>query len=255
MPQSGYLVYDDDFANLPSAASTYLTQADQHLYMQIVGCLIWIEVIRPDIIFVVLYLSWFTHKPRQHHMNMSLYCIGYLYTTLDLPLVLGGISPLQLHGWADASLGTGPRRRSVIGEIATLGPSSGAIHAKATTSTSTCTSSFEAELDALSTILKTLLRLRNILKDLLPEFSTQGNIYSDNKALVDFVNTEQPMVKGVRHVEMRFWFTRDTLLKGQFVLTHMSGDQMPADHLTKLGNIQEHRKFTQQILGLTLLKN
>ena len=254
MPQSGYLVYDDDFANLPSAASTYLTQADQHLYMQIVGCLIWIEVIRPEIIFVVLYLSWFTHKPRQHHMNMSLYCIGYLYTTIDLPLVLGGISPLQLHGWADASLGTGPRRRSVIGEIATLGPSSGAIHAKATTSTSTCTSSFEAELDALSTILKTLLRLRNILKDLLPEFSSQGNIYSDNKALVDFVNTEQPMVKGVRHVEMRFWFTRDTLLKGQFVLTHMSGDQMPADHLTKLGNIQEHRKFTQQILGLTLLE-
>jgi hypothetical protein len=54
---------------------------------------------------------------------------------------------------------------------------------------------------------------------------------------------------------MRFWFTRDTLLKGQFVLTHMSGDQMPADHLTKLGNIQEHRKFTQQILGLTLLEN
>jgi hypothetical protein len=57
------------------------------------------------------------------------------------------------------------------------------------------------------------------------------------------------MVKGVRHIEMRFWFTRDTLLKGQFVLTHM-----PADHLTKLGNIQEHRAFTQQILGLTLLK-
>ena len=253
MPQSGYLVNDDDFASLPSAASAFLSHHDQHLYMQIVGCLIWLEVIRPDIIFVVLYLSWFTHKPRQHHMNMAMYCLGYLHTTINLPLVLGGQSPLQLHGWADASLGTGPRRRSVIGEIATLGPSSGAVHAKATTSTSTCTSSFEAELDALTTILKTLLRLRNILKDFLPEFSTQGNIFSDNKALVDFVNTEQPMVKGVRHVEMRFWFTRDTLLKVQFVLNHISGDQMPADHLSKLGNIQEHRNFTQQILGLPLL--
>ena len=253
MPQSGYLVNDDDFSSLPSAASAFLSHKDQHLYMQIVGCLIWLEVIRPDIIFVVLYLSWFTHKPRQHHMNMAMYCLGYLHTTIDLPLVLGGQSPLQLHGWADASLGTGPRRRSVIGEIAALGPSSGAVHAKATTSTSTCTSSFEAELDALTTILKTLLRLRNILKDLLPEFSNQGKIYSDNKALVDFVNTEQSMVKGVRHVEMRFWFTRDTLLKGQFVLNHISGDQMPADHLTKLGNIQEHRNFTQQILGLPLL--
>jgi hypothetical protein len=132
--------------------------------MQIVGYLIWLEVIRPDIIFVVLYSSWFTHQPRQHHMNMAMYCLGYLYTTVKLPLVLGGLNPPpQLHGWADASLGTGPRRRSMIGEIAALGPSSGAVHAKATTSTSTCTSSFEAELDyALTTILKKLLRLRNI---------------------------------------------------------------------------------------------
>jgi hypothetical protein len=44
------------------------------------------------------------------------------------------------------------------------------------------------------------------------------------------------------------------MLKGQFVLAHMSGDQMPADHLTKLGNIKKHRAFTQQILGLTLLE-
>jgi hypothetical protein len=47
---------------------------------------------------------------------------------MDLPLVLGGTSPLTLCGWTDASLGTGPRRRSVLGNISALGPNSGAIN-------------------------------------------------------------------------------------------------------------------------------
>ncbi len=41
--------------------------------------------------------------------------------------------------------------------------------------------------------------------------------------------------------------------KGQFVLNHISVDQMPVDHLIKVGNIQEYCNFTQQILGLPLL--
>ena len=50
---------------------------------------------------------------------------------MDLPLVLGGTSPLTLFGWTDASLGTGPRRRSVLGNISVFGPNSGAVQAKA----------------------------------------------------------------------------------------------------------------------------
>ena len=60
---------------------------------------------------------------------MAYYCIGYLYASMDLPLVLGGTSPLTLFGWTDASLGTVPRRRSVLGSISAPGPTSVAIQA------------------------------------------------------------------------------------------------------------------------------
>jgi hypothetical protein len=253
IPTSAYLVLDSDFESLSPSASTFLTPTDRTTYMQIVGSLIWIQVLRPDIIFAVLYLSWFTHKPRHHHILMAYYCIGYLHTTIDLPLVLGGTSPISLTGWTDASLGTGPRRRSVLGHITALGPDSGAIQAKATTSTSTCLSSFEAELDGLTTMLKTLMRLRHVLRELLPDFPTQGQIYSDNEALVNFINSDIPFAKGVRHVEMRQYFTRDTLLKGEYKLQHIKGTDIPADKLTKLGNVTEHQQFTRQILGLSLL--
>ena len=197
--------------------------------MQIVGSLIWIQIFHPDILFAVQYLScWFTYKPRQYHLSMAFCCIGYLFTTMDLPLVLGGTSPLSLFGWTDASLGTGPCCRSVLGNISDLGPTSGAIQAKATTSTSTCVSSFEAELDGFTTMLKTLLRLRHIRREL----PTQSHIYSDNEALDNFINSDTPFAKGLRHVEMRQYFTRDTLLKGQFKLEHIKGTEIPADKLT-----------------------
>ena len=127
------------------------------------------------------------------------------------------------------------------------------MHAKATTSGSTCLSSFEAELDGLTTLLKSVMRIRHILQELLPEFTTKGTIYSDNEALVNFVNGDGPMAKGVRHIEIRQWFTRDTIQKGQFELIHMPGVDIPADKLTKLGNISEHAQFRTQILGLSLL--
>ena len=88
---------------------------------------------------------------------------------------------------------------------------------------------------------------------MLPEFTTKGTIYSDNEALVNFVTGDGPMAKGVRHVEIRQWFTRDTIQKGQFELIHMPGVDIPADKLTKLGNISEHTQFRNQILGLSLL--
>ena len=36
-------------------------------------------------------------------------------------------------------------------------------------------------------------------------------------------------------------------------LIHMPGKEIPADKLTKLGNVSEHEQFRSQILGLSLL--
>ena len=78
---------------------------------------------------------------------MAYYVLGNLYTTQDIPLVLGGSSPVSIRSNTDdASLATGPRRRSILGSMVALGLDSGAVHAKATTSGSTCLSSFEAEM-------------------------------------------------------------------------------------------------------------
>lgn len=254
MPTSGYIVDEDDLDALPASHSRLLNADEHSIYMQIVGCLIWIQSIRMDIIFTVLYLSWYTHRPRFHHLSMAFHCIAYLHHTIDIPLVLGGAEPVLLHGYSDASLATGPKRRSIAATITKLNPSAGAISATATTTKSVCLSSFEAELDGLTSIFKKVYSFRNILKDLFPQFADKGIINCDNQALVNFINGDGGIVKGVRHINIRQEFTKEKVKEGHFSLQHVPGATIPTDKLTKLGNPTEHAIFLSQIQGLHLLK-
>ena len=55
------------------------------------------------------------------------------------------------------------------------------------------------------TVLKLVIHIRHMLQELLPDFTTKGVIFSYNEALVNFVNGNGPMVKGVRHFEIHQW--------------------------------------------------
>jgi hypothetical protein len=253
IPTTGYLVRDYEFEVLPEEKNRFLNQKEITVYMSIVGCLIWIQGIRLDIIFAVLYLSWNTRKPRQHHLDMAYYCIGYLNTTSNLPLVLGGKdTKIKITSFTDASLGTGPNGRSTVGEIHKLNSQSGAISAKATAGHGVMLSSFESELDGVTRAMKSMNRINNILFEIGIEHEKPGILYSDNKAMIEFVHGNS-VAKGVRHMELRMWYTREQYKTGKFVLEFMPGDKIPTDKLTKLGTAAEHEIFSDDILGLSLL--
>lgn len=252
MPPSGFLVSDHQFDILQPAQQRFLTNKEITTYMSIVGSLIWIQGVRYDIIFTVLYLSWFAQKPRQHHLNMAYYCVGYLYCTKDIPLVLGGTQPIQITGYTDASLGTGPKARSITSQLTKLGADAGAITAKATASQSVTLSSFEAELDGTTNLLKTTTRIDNKLNELGIHHIVPTQLYSDNDAMIKFIKGEG-VAKGVRHMEMRMWYTREHYLTGNYLLDHMAGINIPTDKMTKLGSVNEHITFRDNVLGLCLL--
>ena len=253
MPTSGYLVREHEIEeHLSDEDKRFLNEEEISEYMSIVGSLIWIQGIRLDIIFAVLYLAWFTRCPRVHHMNMALYCIGYLNTTKDLPLVLGGDPVIRVYGYSDASLGTGPKSRSITGQLVKLSEKAGAVFAKASAQQTVRLSSFEAELDGLTSVMKSIMRINNILDELGIEREIFSTIKNDNKAMIEFVKGKG-VAKGVRHIELRMWFTREKYQRGNIHLEHMPGKILPADKLTKLGNIEEHRSFVRTIMGHELL--
>ena len=252
MPTSGYIIKDEQFEKLNVNKRELLDKKGIKLYMGIVGSLIWVAGIRLDILYTVMYLSWSTKNPRVHHLDMAKYCIAYLYQSRDLPLVLGGSSELQITAYTDASVGTAAKGRSVIGHLVKLNASAGAIYAKSTATQGVHLSSFEAELDGLSTALKSVSRVRNILVELRRLFAGMSNVFSDNEAMVDFVHGNG-VAKGVRHMELRMWYVREKYKHGNVVLDYMEGINIPADKLTKLGNKASHAKFRSDVLGLSLL--
>ena len=263
LPSECYLIHDYEFESLNPDRSRFLdTPEEKELYLTLVGILIWVQGCRLDIIFAVLYLSWSTNKPRQHHLNMAYYVLRYLRTTIDIPLVLGGNKNLQSTTYSDASLGTAPKGRSVIGVVNKLNPDSGAISAKATAGPTVHLSSFESELEGMTVNFKSNNRIMNILKELNVEliysilglqslYNPQGQSYNDNESMLNFVKGDA-IAKGVRHMALRLWYNKTEYQKGSIKLDYMSGKEIPADFLTKPSCKSTHRKFTIAIMGLKL---
>ena len=256
IPTTGYLTREEQFEELPESKKQFLDKEGITTYMSIIGCLIWIQGVRLDIVFAVLYLSWFTKSPRQHHLDMAYYCVGYLGKSAKLPLVLGGSDAnTKTTVYTDASLGTGPNGRSVKGALSKLHPNSGAISAKASATQAVVLSSFEAELDGYTTASKIARRIENTMQDLhIENHDPQPIIYNDNKAMIDYIHGDGT-AKGVRHMQLRLWYLREQYKKGYLSMQYMPGNILPADKLTKLGNKQEHEIFCRDILGLNLLED
>ena len=156
-----------------------------------------------------------------------------------------------MTAYTDASLSTASKGRSVVGHLVKLHPLSGSIFAKATATQSVHLSSFEAELDGLSSALKSVSRVSNILTELQQSFGNVADVFSDNKAMIDFVHGDG-VAKGVRHMELRMWYIREQYAKGNVKVAWMPGVVIPAD---KLGNKTAHAQFRRDILGLGLLSD
>ena len=257
LPYYGYVIHEADIEKLPSEDDKRILKSKEeiHEYLCLVGSLVWISGVRMDILFATMYLAWSTKQPRIHHLKMGKAVLSYLYHTKDIPLVIGGDTTTgncELIGYSDASLGTGPKGRSIKAHMFKLGSQCGAVTAKCSTTTSVYTSSFEAELDGVTSCMKTASRLMNILNEIgIADYGNVATMYSDNMAMIEFVKGRS-MAKGIRHVQLRMFYIREKYAEGKINLEYMSGETIPVDQLTKIGSKEKFLKFRDNILGLQL---
>jgi len=100
MSMSHYKVRDEDYEE-GDPTFELLDKPGLNEYIILVGGLVWIMGIRFDITFVTTYFTWYTKNPRIHHLKCVRHCIQYLYTTKNIPLVLGGKKKLEISGYSD----------------------------------------------------------------------------------------------------------------------------------------------------------
>jgi hypothetical protein len=266
------LIHESDFENL-EADGRFLQRDEILIYLSLVGGLLWHVGIRWDIVYGVLYLTWFTHQPRVHHMKVAIRAVVFLDATKEkYPLVLGGKHPIQMMTYTDATLGTGPKMKSVIAYATRLGPRAGLVMAKAKATIDVTLSSFESEahgldaglsqseqaheilnLSGLTEAFKSSAATLNILTELRQEVTIPRGIWSDNNSMVNFVNGEA-QGKGIRHALLRLWYLREQVAKG-VVLKWMSGKEILANPMTKAVTREEYERHAKEVQGLLLLED
>ena len=252
MPVVGYIVDNDNISTIVSeAAAMDLDKKGVIIYMKIVGTLIWLLGVRLDIVFAVMYLSWHTKAPKEHHLNMAKKVVCYLFTTKHIPIIFGGQGDIEIMVSTDSSYGTGPKGRSISGHLVRLNKNAGAVSAKAHASRYVRLSTFESELEGLYTAVKTLKRLINVISE-LHDTNIKVTLESHNLAMINFVKGEG-VAKGVRHMELRMYYVREQYSQGFYELIHTKCTEIAADKLTKLGSRKDHRIFMENIQGLRLL--
>ncbi|XP_074327353.1 secreted RxLR effector protein 161-like [Apium graveolens] len=75
---------------------------DSTLYKQLVGCLMYLTVSRPDLMFVVCLISRYMAEPKEEHMMIAKRVLGYLKGTLDYGVFYKRSIGSNLLGYTDS---------------------------------------------------------------------------------------------------------------------------------------------------------
>ena len=174
--------------------------------------------------------------------------LDYLRKTRLLPLRLSADRNLLLRAYADASYAVHENGMGQTGGYLTVGK--GVISWKSVKQKLVCRSSCESELVAQVEILCEALHVRNFLSTL--KISTGPLImYQDNLSTIAVSARGR---KNMKHLQARFFFTKDRVEKGEVTLEHLSTDQMPADLLTKPLQGSKFEEFRNVLLNNSQIK-
>jgi hypothetical protein len=184
---------------------------------------------RPDIAYTVNQLARVNNAPTVAHWKAALHCLGYLNNTKTLGIVLGHDSTPAI-AYVDSSHGTGtPDLKPVAGHIILV--YGGPVTWTSKTQHLTSTSSTESEYRALSSSVKDVLWLQQILKcfDVVPR---PFPVKSDNTGAIQ-ASRNHTTTPHTKHIELHVHFLRERVQRSEVDITHIPGTDNPADLLTK----------------------
>ncbi|KAF8783882.1 hypothetical protein HU200_000329 [Digitaria exilis] len=234
-------------------------KVDATSYRSIVGGLRYLEHTRPDISFIVGYVSRFMEDPREDHLATVKRLLRYVAGTIGYGLVYkqgrgeqlelqGHGDPLELLGYSDSDMaGDVDGRRSTTGVIFFLGasPVTWLSHKQKVVALSTC----EAEYIAASTACCQGVWLGRVLLELTEENAPAPVLRVDNQSAIALA--KNPVLHGrSKHIDIKYHYIRVCIERGQIkveyvetarqlgdILTKPLGRTRPAELRTKIGSL------------------
>jgi hypothetical protein len=204
---------------------------------------------RPDIAFAVTKLSQFAANPSQDHLDRALYICRYLVGTQDYRLTYDGNSGQGLSACTDSDWASDPSCRSQSGYFVKL--AGGLISWTSRAQKTIALSSTEAEYMALSDCSRQVVWMHTLLGE-LDYHLTPVPICGDNQGSI-FIASNPVTEKRSKHINIRFHYVREVIARKIAEIFFISGEENPADLLTKNLGIVKFQKY-RAMLGLNFIK-
>ncbi len=202
-------------------------------YLSAVGGLLYLAMMtRPDIANAVSILARFSSNPGIAHWKAVKHLFRYIKGTMDLKLVYRPDNSSELFtSYTDADHGgckdTG---RSTGGYLIKMG--TGAISWRSKLQPVVALSTTEAEYIAAVEAGKEMIWMRNILSEFGYKFTSPSTLNCDNQSAISVAKNPEHHGR-MKHLDLRFYWLRDTVENGQIFLKFIPTTEMPADLLTK----------------------
>ncbi|KAI0923982.1 hypothetical protein AcV5_010529 [Taiwanofungus camphoratus] len=218
-------------------------------YLSAVGALMYLAITtRPDIQFAVSFLARFNSNPGPAHWNAVKHVFRYLQGSKHFKLTYKPDSAQKMFvTYSDAAhadcRNTG---RSTGGYVVKVG--TGAISWSSKLQGIVTLSTTEAEYIAAVEAGKEILWMRNILTEFGYTIDMPSTLYIDNQSSLSV--TKNPEHHGrMKHLDLRFYWLRDTVETGIITTEYMPTKLMVADVLTKALTIPQ-LVWCRQMMGV-----
>ena len=202
---------------------------------------------RPDILVPISFLTSRVTTADLDDWKKLKRLLCYLLCTIDLPLILGIDDLCVVHTWVDASFATHHDMRSHTGGVISMGK--GALYASSKRQKLNTKSSTESELVGASDFVPQSLWTANFLS--AQGYDVTNNIlYQDNQSAMKMEkNGRQSAGQRSRHINIRYFFIKDRINKGDIHLIYCPTEHMVADFFSKplQGTLFTH--FRDTVLG------
>ena len=202
-------------------------------HQELVGVLLWIVRLRPDIAFAVSTLGRLSTKATRNTIKHAIRIFGYLKGTSNLKLTYRSLKPVErfIVAYSDCGFSNDPiSNKSQGGSLIYIGNNLISHYSKV--QKLAATSTYEAEALELIRCTKIVLHLSSLCVTLMNGFRFPAVIYTDAKSVRD--NIIDSTVKGrSRHYCSKMTFMRECQELGFVTYEKISTVKNNADYLTK----------------------
>lgn len=202
-------------------------------YRQAIGCLMFLSnVTRPDITYIVNYLSRYVTCYDKEHWIAVKTVFRYLRGTINYGILYNGLcEDKRLCGFSDSDYaGDLDTRRSTTGYLFTL--AGGAITWGSIRQRTVALSTTEAEYMAVCEAVKEAIWLKQLLHDNGYPYEEPTMIKVDNQSAIKLIRNPE-FHKRSKHMDVRYHFVREKYVNKDIDIEYVFSQEQLADILTK----------------------